>query len=133
MAHVRAESKPRQTSPTPTSHPLIGRQLSSDDSPSLWRVLRNNPLLLYTMILNPVLVLHFINGLLSLLYPDDLQYAALNTSVQPHLDVHANDGFCRLFTVIMVALQSAVYSSRAPKVVFPLSMRADSSDEDLKT
>ncbi|EXJ65639.1 uncharacterized protein A1O5_11166 [Cladophialophora psammophila CBS 110553] len=74
---------------------------------------------------NPVLVLHLINGLLSFLYPAATHNAIFDTSVQPHLDAHAQDGLCRLFTLFMVALQSALYSSQAAKITKSSSLNGD--------
>ncbi len=82
------------------------------------------------MILNPVLVLHFINGILTFLYPGNVQHPILNTSVQPYLDVHADDGFCRLFTVVMVTLQSALYSSHAPGLALLIPTDEDGDQEE---
>ncbi|OAP59623.1 hypothetical protein AYL99_06921 [Fonsecaea erecta] len=92
------------------------------NTPSAWRVLQQNPSLLYTMIFcNPVLVLHCINGFLSFLYPTAAHDSMFVTSVQPHLDAHAQDGLCRLFTLFMVALQSALYSTQAARITTPPS------------
>ena len=79
---------------------------------------------------NPVLVLHVLNGFISLIYPDTVKDSHVNTSVQPHLDVHAHDGFCRLFTLLMVGVQSALYSSQAPKITFPAPLSDDEDERD---
>jgi hypothetical protein len=129
MACGNAETHPQRTDPpAPMNSPSEHEQAPSEDNPLFFRLLQMKPLLLYTMILNPVLVLHFINGFLSLLYPDVNPYSTFDTSIQPHIDVHAQDGYCRLFTVVMVALQSVLYSSHAPKVTFPDSTSENGDD-----
>lgn len=67
-------------------------------------------LLLYPMVVfNPVLLLHLVNGLLSFLQPDAMCNQTFDTWVKPHLDVHANDEFCKIFTVLVVVLQLVIY------------------------
>lgn len=117
MTRGRTEANTRQNSSvTPMSGSSAGRPENVNDDSSFWGLLRSNPSLLCTLILNPVLVLHLINGLLTFFYPGTIRHPISNTSIQPHLDVHANDGFCRLFTLVMVTIQSALYSSHAPKL-----------------
>jgi hypothetical protein len=129
MACGNAETDPQRTNPPAPMNGSSGHeQALSEDNPLFFRLLQMKPLLLYTMILNPVLVLHSINGFLSLLYPDVNPYSTFDTSIQPHIDVHAQDGFCRLFTVVMVALQSVLYSSHAPKITFPDSTSENGDD-----
>ena len=94
------------------------RILPSGEGHSIWRNIAINSSLLYTIIFNPVLVLHALNSILSFVYPTNLGSPTFNSGVQIHLDVHAHDGFCRLFTLVMVALQSALYfphKSRTPQ------------------
>ncbi|OQV04788.1 hypothetical protein CLAIMM_09620, partial [Cladophialophora immunda] len=99
------------------------------DTRSAWRILQQNPSLLYTMIFcNPVLVLHVINGFLSFLYPTATHDSIFDTSVRPHLDAHAQDGLCRLFTLFMVALQSALYSSQAARITTPRLSDGDTDE-----
>ncbi|KIW72788.1 hypothetical protein PV04_00963 [Phialophora macrospora] len=130
MACGNAETDPQGTNPPAPMNSTAGYEQSpsEDNSPLFCRLLQMNPLLLLTTILNPVLVLHSINGFLSLLYPDVNPYSIFDTSIQPHIDVHAQDGFCRLFTVVMVVLQSVLYSSHVPKITFPDSTREHGDD-----
>lgn len=58
---------------------------------------------------NPVLILHFTNAFLSLLRPQAIRDPIFNTWINPHLDVHAHDGLCQIFTGLMVVLQSSFY------------------------
>jgi len=104
---------------------------SSKNAHSAWQRFQENQLILYTMIfLNPVLVLHSINGIISLLRPDINRNPMFSTFVQPHLDVHERDGLCQLFTVLIVTLQSALYSPQASKITIPISMDEDDTSED---
>jgi hypothetical protein len=75
-----------------------------------WRTLRSDCPFLYSAVLcNPVLILHAINGVLSLLQPNSMCDAMFDTWISAHLDMHADDNLCRAFTVLMVALQLAIY------------------------
>lgn len=84
---------------------------------SVWQSLREDrPLVCAIILCNPILVLHCVNGFLSLLYPNAMHDPIFDTWINPHLDVHAHDGFCRFFTLVMVALQSAVYTGQTLKI-----------------
>ncbi|EXJ89694.1 hypothetical protein A1O3_02761 [Capronia epimyces CBS 606.96] len=75
-----------------------------------WRLIKENCRLLYPMVFcNPVLILHFVNGLLSFLQPNTVYDPTFDTWINPHLDVHADDEICKVFTVLVVVLQLAVY------------------------
>ncbi|KIX97139.1 uncharacterized protein Z520_07253 [Fonsecaea multimorphosa CBS 102226] len=107
----------------------VKEQPSVRDTRSAWRLLQENPSFLYTMILcNPVLVLHSINGLLSFLYPAAAHDSIFDTLIQPHVDAHAQDGLCHLFTLFMVALQSALYSSQAARIPTPSPLDGDTDE-----
>ncbi|OCT44176.1 hypothetical protein CLCR_00729 [Cladophialophora carrionii] len=134
MAYGNAEINPHRPMPSASKNSSMGHEeRSSEDNRSFYRLLHKNPLLLYTMVLNPVLVLHSINGFLSLLWPDVNSYSTFDTAVQPHFDVHAQDGFCRLFTVVLVALQSVLYSSHAGYGVSPDSKPEERHDGHFDT
>ncbi|KAJ4511828.1 hypothetical protein HRR83_007278 [Exophiala dermatitidis] len=69
-----------------------------------------NRTILYLMILcNPILILHLINGLLSFLRPSVLSDPAFDTWIEPHLDMHAHDEACKVFTILVVMLQLVLY------------------------
>ncbi len=93
------------TLPAPMSIPSI--QISMQNK---WRILKSDcPFLYSAELFNPVLILHTINVLLSLLQPNETLDLMFDTRITAHLDMHADDNLCRAFTVLMVALQLAIY------------------------
>jgi len=106
----------------------VARSATDEDDRSFGRVLQSNSFILYTVVLNPIFVVHVINGLLSLLSPDDVQHLDFTTSIRPHFDVHMQDGLCRVFTLMMVALQSVLCSSHSPRNPAPSVKSEDDGD-----
>jgi hypothetical protein len=78
-----------------------------------WRQVKDNRhILVPAVVCNPTLVLHALNVLSSCILPPEPS-PALNTWIQPHLDVHANTGSCKIFVLLMVALQLRIYVPNA--------------------
>ncbi|KAL6244777.1 hypothetical protein RBB50_008305 [Rhinocladiella similis] len=77
-----------------------------------WQMMKQDwPLVSTAVLCNPVLVLHAMNGLLSYLDPAGMSNPLFDTQVNPHLDVHADENFARVFTAVIVMAQLAAYRS----------------------
>lgn len=75
-----------------------------------WQYVKDDcPFLSLAVLSNPVFVLHIANGILSILRPNSIKNSMFDTWIIPHLDVHADDEACRLFTIVMVLLQLVIY------------------------
>lgn len=75
-----------------------------------WQSVRDGCPFLYSAVLcNPVLIIHTINGLLSILQPNDTSNPIFDTYINAHFDVHSHDNFCRAFAILMVGVQLAIY------------------------
>ncbi|KIV80880.1 hypothetical protein PV11_08347 [Exophiala sideris] len=76
-----------------------------------WQAVMDDcPFFSYSAVLsNPVLILHAMNCFLSCLPTSDVKTSIFETWITAHFDVHADDKLCRAFTVIVVALQLAIY------------------------
>lgn len=60
--------------------------------------------------LNPILFLHSVNTILTQILPPVNDFSKA-TWTQPHIDIHANDGLCWSYTMVMVAMQLMVFGS----------------------
>ncbi|KEF58296.1 uncharacterized protein A1O9_06222 [Exophiala aquamarina CBS 119918] len=77
---------------------------------------RNQRMLASAVVCNPTLVLYSINKVLSIFRPTYLLDPAFDAWVDPLLDVHAHDRSCKVFVLLMVALQIVLYVPRTPDV-----------------
>lgn len=78
-----------------------------------WRRIRTHQRMLTSAVVcNPTLVLYSINKVLSIFRPIRLLDTTFDVRIDPLLDVHAHDKSCKVFVVLMVALQLVLYVPR---------------------
>lgn len=78
-----------------------------------WQKIKTHQRMLTSAVVcNPTLVLYSINKVLSIFRPTSRLDPAFDTWVDPLLDVHAHDRSCKVFVILIVALQLVLYVPR---------------------
>lgn len=92
-----------------------------------WRkVSSHQRMLTSAVVCNPTLVLYSINKVLNFFRPMCLDTLPFDARIDPFLDVHAHDKSCKVFVLLMVALQLVLYVPRTTK---PSTLRVKGTEK----